>query len=178
MGKVSGRFEAWFQANPKAAEWVDGWLAARAAGEDVRGTRGALAVLRDEFGCPFGQKSQPAFLNWLKRYRSTAWAAAANAPKLASKVRSEAAAEFRAKARAAVAEPKTDAELLAEDRARAAERRQGREAGRIIRELERELRDTKERNAFLDALAAAPDPRPYEVTKLKGRARDTRLRRS
>jgi hypothetical protein len=58
---------------------------------------------------------------------------------------------------------RTDAELLEQDRARAGARAQTSEQKKIIKALERELRDSNVRTAYLDALAAAPDPKPHRI---------------
>lgn len=58
---------------------------------------------------------------------------------------------------------KTDEELLEEDRRQAQARKQGRDALKIIKALERELSATKERISFVETLADQPEPRPFRI---------------
>lgn len=76
--------------------------------------------------------------------------------------------ELRAKIKAK--EP-TDAQALANERAKERDRVNKREQRKVVKALEKEVGEFADREAFLDGLARAPDPKPYKVRKLRGQGK-------
>ena len=76
--------------------------------------------------------------------------------------------ELRARVKAK--EP-TDAETLANQRVKERAKAHKREQKKIVTALEKELADYADRQAFLDALSKAPDPKPFKIRKLKGQGK-------
>ena len=65
----------------------------------------------------------------------------------------------------------TDAQALARERSTRDRKEQERERKKIVKALEAELKISEERNAFLDALEAAPEPKPYRMRRRKGQGK-------
>jgi hypothetical protein len=62
----------------------------------------------------------------------------------------------------------TDEQALAADREKHRASRTASERLKIVKALEKQLAETATRQAYLDALAAAPDPEPYRIEKKRG----------
>lgn len=65
----------------------------------------------------------------------------------------------------------SDAEALAVERERGRSRAQERERRKVMKGLEKELKILETRQAFIDHLADAPDPKPFKIRKHKGQGR-------
>lgn len=65
----------------------------------------------------------------------------------------------------------TDAEALRRERLERQRKAKDAERKKVIAALEKELRTAEDRQAFLDRLMAAPDPKPYRIRKKKSQGK-------
>lgn len=66
----------------------------------------------------------------------------------------------------------TDAEMLAAERKQSQAKEQERERKQVVTALEKEVSLLEARQAFIDRLVSAPDPKPYKIRKQKGQGKN------
>ncbi len=152
--------EQWFEAHPEAKLALEAYVAARRDGSQTMGWRAFGDHLKDEYGYPFGPPDggQDANFGAWMRAKFFGHRAPSNEPEQRAERRAERRVERP---------PMTDEEALAEDRARHESHAALGKSKQVIRALERELRDTQERAAFVDALEGV-HPEPLVIERHDG----------
>lgn len=151
------RTQNWFLDHPAELAFVQEWIELRRTKATDWGAQAVLDHLVEEYGLP--RITRQTFEAWITNHKP-------------ERVKLRNVAKARRAAHEILTRAiESDEAALARDRAKAAERRGKREAKKLVRALEGEIRDYKARLGFLDDLAAAPEPAPFKVRKSRGQGK-------